>query len=75
MITSTTCGGSEFITPGQNGFVTDALDIPAITEAIRSLPHQALGSPMAEAARLRIMSATPARLSEQLINLYQRLLD
>ena len=41
VITSTTCGGAEFITPGQNGFVTDALDVPAITEAIRALPRRA----------------------------------
>ncbi|SUI42330.1 Lipopolysaccharide core biosynthesis protein rfaG [Serratia marcescens] len=75
VITSTTCGGAEFITPGQNGFVTDALDVPAITEAIRALPRQALGSSMGEAARLRIMTATPAHLSEQLISLYNRLLD
>ncbi|BEL92087.1 glycosyltransferase family 4 protein [Serratia marcescens] len=75
VITSTTCGGAEFITPGQNGFVTDALDVPAIAEAIRALPRQALGSSMGEAARLRIMPATPAHLSEQLISLYNRLLD
>ena len=48
--------------------MTDALDVPAITEAIRALPRQALGSSMGEAARLRIMTATPAHLSEQLIS-------
>ncbi|MCX2958945.1 MAG: glycosyl transferase family 1, partial [Serratia symbiotica] len=63
------------IVPGQNGFVTDALDVAAITEAIRALPRQAIGSAMGEAARLRIMSATPAHLSKQLISLYNRLLD
>jgi UDP-glucose:(heptosyl)LPS alpha-1,3-glucosyltransferase len=75
VITSTTCGGSEFITQGQNGFVTDALDVPALIAAIVALPRQALGSAMGEAARARILSATPARLSEQLISLYNRLLD
>ncbi|VAX77139.1 Glycosyltransferase group 1 family protein [Serratia symbiotica] len=75
VITTTTCGGSEFITPGQNGFITDALDIAGITEMIHALPRQALGSSMGAAARARIMSATPAYLSTQLIALYQRLLD
>lgn len=75
VITSTTCGGAEFITSGQNGFVTDALDVQAIIEAIHALPRQVLGSTMGEAARLRIMSATPTHLSEQLISLYNRLLD
>ncbi|MBL1167165.1 glycosyltransferase, partial [Escherichia coli] len=75
VITSTTCGGAEFITQGKNGFVTDALDVPALIEAITALPRQAQGSTMGEAARLRIMSATPAHLSEQLISLYNRLLD
>lgn len=75
VITSTTCGGAEFITPGQNGFVTDALDVTAINTRIQALPRQALGSAMGEAARLRIMSATPTHLSKQLISLYNRLLD
>ncbi|NIG62285.1 MAG: glycosyltransferase family 4 protein [Serratia symbiotica] len=75
VITSTTCGGAEFITPGQNGFVTDALDITAISATIQALPRHAMGSSMGEAARLRIMSATPAHLSKQLISLYNRLLD
>ena len=55
--------------------MTDALDVPALIEAITALPRQAQGSTMGEAARLRIMSATPAHLSEQLISLYNRLLD
>ena len=46
VITSTTCGGAEFITQGQNGFVTDALDVPALIEAITALPRQAQGSTM-----------------------------
>jgi UDP-glucose:(heptosyl)LPS alpha-1,3-glucosyltransferase len=75
VITSTTCGGAEFITSGQNGFVCDALDVRALSEAIVALPQQAPGSNMGDAARLRIMSATPVHLSEQLISLYNHLLD
>ncbi|SUC11916.1 lipopolysaccharide core biosynthesis glycosyl transferase [Proteus mirabilis] len=35
MITSDTCGGAEFIEQGINGFVTDALDTPAMIDAMR----------------------------------------
>lgn len=75
VITSTTCGGAEFIQSGENGFVCDALNVLAITQAIQDLPRQALGSEMGKVARLGILSATPAHLSEQLITLYKRLLD
>lgn len=74
VITSHTCGGAEFIRSGENGFVCDALDINALREALQSLPAQALGSAMSQAARSRIMNATPEHLSEQLLALYQRLL-
>lgn len=75
VITSTSCGGSEFISSGKNGFVVDALNITAITEAIRALPRQAVGSCMGKSARLSIMSATPAQLSKRLISLYNRLVN
>lgn len=74
VITSTTCGGAEFITQGKNGFVSEALDVSALIDAIRALPQQALGSSMGEAARLCILPHTPTHLSRQLVDLYQRLL-
>lgn len=74
VITSTTCGGAEFITQGQNGFVTDALDVPALIAAITALPRQALGSAMGEAARITILPHNAQRLSQQLVDLYRRLL-
>ena len=75
VITSNTCGGAEFIRQGENGFVCDALDVAALVEAIRALPACAPGSAMGDAARQRILPATPAALSAQLISLYSRLLD
>lgn len=74
VITSVTCGGAEFITEGVNGFVTDALDVPALTAAVQQLPREALESTMGRAAREKIMPCTPASLSSQLIDLYQRVL-
>lgn len=75
VITTTTCGGSEFIRGGENGFVCDALDIPALTDAVMALPAAAPGSRMGAAARARIIDASPQKLSQQLISLYQTLLD
>jgi UDP-glucose:(heptosyl)LPS alpha-1,3-glucosyltransferase len=75
VITSTTCGGSEFIVQGENGFVCDALDVKTLAESIRALPTSLFDSGMSLAARTRIMKETPARLSEQLIDLYKKILD
>lgn len=75
VITSITCGGSEFIQAGENGYVCDALDIVALRDAIMALPEQAIGSDMAIHARERVMDSSPQRLSQQLISLYQQILD
>lgn len=75
VITSTTCGGSEFIQAGENGYVCDALDIIALRDAIMALPEKAIGSEMAIHARERVMDSSPQRLSQQLISLYQQILD
>ncbi|KAB7683038.1 glycosyltransferase [Plesiomonas shigelloides] len=74
VITSTHCGGAEFIQNGQQGFVTDALDTAAIQEAISQLPPRALGSNMGEAARQQILDCSPQKMSDKLINLYRELL-
>ena len=73
VITSTHCGGAEFITEGRNGFVTDALDIAAMIQAIKQLPKQALGSEMGYHARETILPYTPDNLSQQLFRLYEQI--
>jgi len=74
VITSDTCGGAEFINNGLNGFVTNALDVSALTDAVQQLPREALDSAMGQAAREKIMPYSPPALSSQLIELYQRVL-
>lgn len=74
VITSTTCGGAEFITQGEEGFVCDALDIDGLAEAVSQLPCDHLSSRMSECARQRVLPYTPAALSQQLIDLYGRVL-
>ncbi|TDN57242.1 glycosyltransferase family 4 protein [Scandinavium goeteborgense] len=75
VITSDTCGGSEFIEQGLNGFVCDALDISRLKEAVMTIPSLEYDDKMGMAARHKVMDATPERLSKQLITLYQTLLD
>lgn len=72
-ITTTGCGGSEFIIQGSNGFVCDALDISALQQAVAALPARALGSAEGIRARERIMTCTSERLSAQLLSFYQDL--
>ncbi|MEJ5073851.1 glycosyltransferase family 4 protein [Enterobacter ludwigii] len=75
VITSDTCGGSEFIEQGLNGFICDALDISRLKEAVMTIPSLEYDNKMGMAARHKVMDATPERLSKQLITLYQTLLD
>ncbi len=69
------CGGAEFIVDGHNGYVCDALDIPALQQAVMALPPRALGSAEGGHARERIMACTSERLSTQLLSLYQDLVN
>ncbi|HAB25500.1 MAG: glycosyltransferase family 4 protein [Pantoea sp.] len=74
VITSTGCGGAEFITAGQEGFVCDALDIKALNQAIMSIPALSVDSRLGEAARRRIEPYGPQRLAQSLTSLYQQVL-
>ncbi|MDX7986389.1 glycosyltransferase family 4 protein [Xenorhabdus sp. 12] len=74
VITSTTCGGAEFITEGKNGFICDALDITKLRDAVYGIPDNIFGTDMSIAARNQIMTVTPENLSRQLTELYQRVL-
>lgn len=75
VITSPTCGGAEFITTGQNGYVCDALNISQLSEAIMAIPSRFVDERMGIYARERVRDATPEKLSQQLISLYQNILD
>ncbi|WP_034918411.1 glycosyltransferase family 4 protein [Erwinia sp. 9145] len=75
VITSFTCGGAEFITNGQQGFVCDALDVPALTAAANAIPRRDERSEMGDAARERVLSCSPQRLATQLHALYQQVLQ
>ena len=75
IITSTGCGGAEFITNGEEGFVCDALDIKALNEAVMSTPALSHNSALGAAARRKIEPYGPQRLAQALTSLYQRVLQ
>ncbi|TNV19177.1 glycosyltransferase family 4 protein [Buttiauxella sp. B2] len=75
VITSPTCGGAEFIITGQNGYVCDALNISQLSEAVMAIPSRFVDEKMGIYARERVRDATPEKLSQQLISLYQNILD
>ena len=75
VITSTGCGGAEFITAGQEGFVCDALDIKALNDAVMATPALSENSAMGEAARRKIEPFGPQRLAQALTSLYQHVLQ
>lgn len=75
VITSTGCGGAEFITAGQEGFVCDALDINGLSQAVNAIPALSVDSRMGEAARRKIEPYGPQRLAQALTSLYQQVLS
>ena len=75
VITSTGCGGAEFIREGQEGFVRDALDITGLNQAINALSMLTVDMRMGEAARRRIEPYSPQNLANSLNALYQQVLN
>jgi len=75
VITSTGCGGAEFIRHGEEGFVCDALDIRALKEAVLAVPALSDDNRMGAAARCRVEPYGPERLADALTSLYQRVLS
>lgn len=75
VITSTGCGGAEFITAGQEGFVCDALNINGLNQAVNTIPALSRDSRMGDAARRKIEPYGPSRLAQALTSLYQQVLS
>ncbi len=75
VITSSTCGGAEFIVEGKQGFVCDALDIAALTAAAQAIPLRTTDARMGDAARERVLPYSPQQLASQLHALYQQVLQ
>jgi UDP-glucose:(heptosyl)LPS alpha-1,3-glucosyltransferase len=75
IVTSTQCGGAELISEGQNGYVSDALDIDTLSRALNQLDNQAHCRALGENARKTVEPYTLSAMSERLLRLYKKLLD
>ncbi|WJY14994.1 glycosyltransferase family 4 protein [Pectobacteriaceae bacterium CE90] len=73
VITSQQCGGKEFIQPGINGFVCDALDYAALRQAVIQSCDGDF-SEMGNCAREQVGKYDLDFLSENMLNLYQQLI-
>ncbi len=72
VITSPTCGAAELIDEGQEGFVCDAIDGPAIADAMQLAYDNR--DVMGAAARERVLPLTPQRMAAEYVALYRELL-
>ena len=75
VITSTKSGGAEFIEPGTNGYVCDALDVSGLCRSMQHLLSEDARELMGEACRRKVEPYTLERMSECYIRLYRSLLE
>ncbi len=77
VITSATCGVSELIDEGKNGFVADALQLSSWQNAVGKWLSSFEQNPqqLSTAARNSVAHLTLANMSAQMLELYQNLLD
>lgn len=74
VITSTHCGGAEFITEGHTGYVCDALDLSSLRQAVMAVDAREPGGVLERRARERIIDCSAENLATRLISLYQQLM-
>ena len=74
VITSLKSGVAELIVNGRNGYVCDALDVPALTTQLRAVTP-ASAKTMGASARLLAESFTLDNMSRDMLELYSHLLE
>lgn len=72
-VTSTTCGAREWIAEGQNGWVVDALDRPALADGLDRLAALAGDEQARQAARTAVEGLTLEAMAGRLLALYREL--
>lgn len=74
VITSSKCGSCDIITPGENGFICDALDIEQLAAHMQTLSSPELQGKMGNQARLTVEPMSLDHMATQLLALYEDLL-
>ena len=75
VITSRRCGAGELVLQHDAGFVCDAWDVEAFAGSMQSLLDPALRARHGAAARAAVLPLTPQAMAQELVALYERLLD
>lgn len=75
VITTDTCGGSDIIQTGTNGYICDALDSDALAEAVSHFCSTDSALRLGEEARKTAEQHSPERLGLELLNLYGNVLQ
>jgi len=75
VITSTQCGAAELVDAHAAGFVTDALDLPALSAAMSALLEPATRWAMGARARTAVLPLTIEAMTARLLALYESLLS
>ena len=73
IVTSTTCGAQEWVRAGVNGWVCDAVDVPALTQRLDDLAGLAGDAAARAASRESVAHLTLAAMAERLLALYRSL--
>jgi len=67
LLTSTTCGARELIRPDENGYVCEALDIPALSGFLDRLAEPGRAAAMGQAAHDSVRELSLERMARQLV--------
>ena len=73
LVTSLRCGAREWVQEGVNGWVTDALDVPALARALDGLCELGFQAPARAAARAAVAGLSLEAMSARLVQLYRAL--
>ncbi len=74
VITSRKCGAAELIREGENGFVCDALDVPALAACLRRLMSPERASALGARARTTVETMDLGRMGQAMVEMYDGLL-
>lgn len=73
IVTSTTCGAQEWVRPGENGWVVDALDVAELADRLDDLAELARSKSPRAAARASAEALTLPAMADRLLALYRSL--
>jgi len=73
LVTSTTCGAQEWVDPGSNGWVVDAVDVSGLASRLDDLAGLVGQSAPRAAARASVEALTLPAMADRLLALYRSL--